>query len=190
MIRYLFVLPLFFSCASLDYQEIYQFTKSNLIGVSDIEINEDLIKKTKYSFIKVKIGKSKVAILPLSEIENDVYTWVGSDAVIFTKNGRIIKTIGLQYNLSMINKNNDEIFVNLHDPDAIISQKLELSSQDLVISGKNNYEEIKETFTTDQFKWSGVNTFIRDKKSGLVFKSTQEIHPRLNIISLDFVYVY
>ena len=53
MIRALLVIPFLFSCASLDYSELYDLARLSIIGADDIPIDQDLINKTRYSFVKV-----------------------------------------------------------------------------------------------------------------------------------------
>ena len=192
MTKYIFIsLLVFSSCASLDYKEIYNLSKNSLFGVDDIEINQDLINEIQYSFIKVRIGKSRIAIMPLAEINENIYKWVGSDSIIYTLDGKIVKTIGLDHNIDLVNKTQKQAIIFLRNPDAMITQKISYEIKDLdIVNSNSQYDLINEEFHTVDFKWSGKNTYIRDKKSGLYFKSTQEIHPRLEKISLDFVYTY
>lgn len=178
------------SCASLDYEEIYSISRNAIFGVDDIVINQDLINRTRYSFIKVKIGKSRVAIMPLSEISNNVYKWVGSDSTIYTLNGKIIKTIGLDHDIDLISMEPEQTLILLQHPNAMITQSISYKTMELSNSLNSKYEEIREVFNTIDFKWRGENIYIRDKKSGLYYKSTQSIHPRLDKVSLDFVYIY
>ena len=187
MIRLLLIMPFLYSCASLDYAELYNIAKVGILGVDDIPIDQDLINKTKYSFVKVKIGKSSVAIMPLSSIENNVYKWVGSDATIYTKNGKIIKTFGLEHDIDLIENNNNQSIIMLKNPDALITQRINITQLN---SSNENFIKINETFYTEDFTWKGNNEYLIEKSSGLSYKSTQEIHPRLKIMSLEFVYVF
>ena len=187
MIRSLFILLFLFSCASFDYVELYDIAKVNILGVDDIPIDQDLINKTKYSFVKVKIGKSSVAIMPLSKIENNVYKWVGSDATIYTLNGKIIKTFGLEHDINLIENNKNQATIMLKNPDALIIQRINITQEE---SSNENFIQINEIFQTEDFAWKGNNEYLIEKKSGLIYKSTQEIHPRLKKMSLEFVYVF
>ena len=187
MIRALLIIPFLYSCASLDYSELYDLARLSIVGAEDIPIDQDLINKTRYSFVKVKIGKSRVAIMPLSSIENNVYKWVGRDATLYTNNGKIIKTLGLDHNIDIIENKDDTALILLKNPNALITQSFVSRT---VETTNKKFLEIKESFSTEDFKWSGENTYIMDKKSGLFYKSTQKIHPRLKEVSLEFVYIF
>ena len=187
MIRALLVIPFLFSCASLDYSELYDLARLSIIGADDIPIDQDLINKTRYSFVKVKIGKSRVAIMPLSSINNNIYKWVGRDATIYTKKGKIIKTLGLDHNIDIIENKDDTAVIMLKNPNALITQRFISSTTETT---NKKFVEIKESFYTENFKWKGENFYLMDNKSGLYYKSTQTNHPRLEELSLELVYIF
>ena len=76
--------------------------------------------------MKIRFGRGPHAILILAYIRDGVYEWVGADdVVIYTYNGRIIRTIGLTHNFEL-KKYRDVIhpatdsaseLVNLYNPD-------------------------------------------------------------------------
>ena len=47
-------------------------------GVPDVIIDDAYISAKEYSFAKVKIGRSGIAIMTLAGIENDIFTWISS----------------------------------------------------------------------------------------------------------------
>ena len=79
------------SCAFLEYEETFTAMKVLTFGVKDIAIDSEFVENRGSSFIKVKIGRSILAIMTLSRIEDDTFIWVGqNNEIIKTKYGRII----------------------------------------------------------------------------------------------------
>ena len=89
------------SCSYISYTEILPTIRSVVIGAGDIEINQSYIDSKEYSFAKFKIGRSSIAILSLAYIKDGVFEWVSSsNERIFTFNGKIIKTIYFDIDIS------------------------------------------------------------------------------------------
>ena len=77
------------------YSEIFGTLKNYALG-SNINITEQFIEDFPYSFAIVQIGRSPEIRMVLLSAENNIYEWVSSDKIrIFTKRGKIIKTIGI-----------------------------------------------------------------------------------------------
>ena len=105
MIRILAMLFLLSSCGNLPIAYIQNFSSINdvLFGFDEYEITKEVYESYEYSFIKVRFGRGPHSILILAYINNGIYEWVGQDDVrIFTKNGRVISTVGLPNNLYKI----------------------------------------------------------------------------------------
>ncbi|MDB4112396.1 YjbF family lipoprotein [bacterium] len=106
MIRILLTLLLLSSCGNLPIAYIQNFSSVNnvVFGYPDYEISQDIFDEYDNSFMKVRFGKGPHSILILAYIKDDVYEWVGTDDVrLFTSNGRVIKTIGLDHNFELPN---------------------------------------------------------------------------------------
>ena len=124
------------SCAYLEYREMYDFAKVSIVGVDDIEIDPSYLEDREFSFIKVKLGRSKVATLTLVSVQDNIYEWIGANNErIITMHGRVIATSGLEYNLQILNtaKIGDvvdiekNLLISLSEPSAIVSQSITLS---------------------------------------------------------------
>jgi hypothetical protein len=106
MIRILLALLLLSSCGNLPIAYIQNFSSVNnvVFGYPDYDISQDIFDEYDNSFMKVRFGKGPHSILILAYIKNDVYEWVGTDDVrLFTLNGRVIKTVGLDHNFELPN---------------------------------------------------------------------------------------
>ena len=204
------------SCTSRDYidgpKAIYQSVK----GV-DYEITDAVIDSKEFSFIKVNIGRSIVATMTLFDINNGTYEWISSDADqrIYTKQGKIIKTIGLEHDIEILanshfslNSTNDsgKYFVRLHNPIGMFTQTFDRKKSEILDYNRSwlhnfnyGFKEFKfrnkpkfvieERFRTAVYRWAGKNTYWVDENLNVI-KSTQTIHPYLPKITINYFYKY
>ena len=99
MIRAALILLLLSSCGNLPITYIQNFSSVNSVvfGFPDQEITQELYDEYEYSFIKVRFGRGPISIMILAYVDDGVYQWSGVDDVtLYTLNGRVIKTTGLQ----------------------------------------------------------------------------------------------
>tara|TARA_Y100000766_G_C18394951_1_gene359992 strand:- start:37 stop:540 length:504 start_codon:yes stop_codon:yes gene_type:complete len=167
------------------------------MGSKDIIISEDFINQREFSFAKIKIGRSSPVILSLESINEDLYEWVSADQErIYTFNGKIVRTEGLIYNTNHLNISippdyNDLPLtqfnlIMLSNPDAMIKQQSELYLHSSSKTSITVFEEIE----TSQYEWNFTNEYVVDKKSMLVTKSVQKIHPKLSTFNIEFFYKF
>jgi hypothetical protein len=98
MIRLILILLFLSGCGNLPIAYIQNFSSVNnvIFGYPDYEITNEIYDDYEDSFMKIRFGRGPHAILILAYIRDGVYEWVGADdVVIYTYNGRIIRTIGL-----------------------------------------------------------------------------------------------
>ena len=199
MIRFkIFFLAIFLSsCAGFDYFQAAPLIKNSIMGSKDIIISEDFINQREFSFAKIKIGRSSPVILSLESINEDLYEWVSADQErIYTFNGKIVRTEGLIYNTNHLNISippdyNDLPLTHfnlimLSNPDAMIKQQSELYLHSSSKTSITIFEEIE----TSQYEWNFTNEYVVDKKSMLVTKSVQKIHPKLSTFNIEFFYKF
>jgi len=175
------------SCSNIPVKQMFPMIKASLFGIPQIEISENFIDSQPYSFIKVRIGKSSQAILVLSTIKDDIYVWVSSTGEkIYTFNGKIIKTHGLNYNLEEFSP---KFFPNNKLPqkvthDILLSNPKKFVTQDSVIESSFNKSSdnslIIEAITTDGFKWSYKNYYE--------FKNGIEVNRFISSQTEDFIF--
>lgn len=187
MNKYIFTLLFISSCAFVDYENFPQLAYRAIKGADDIEITNDFLNNNEFSFVKVKIGKQSIAVLILSKIEDDVYRWVSSEGeVLLTKQGRLIKSFGLQHNVDVIQReqiaeNEFLTSVFLDSPRALITK---ISKHH---SFENDEFDIVEEFSVSRLNWRGKNLF-KFNDSGLVEYSYQYFHPKSPPIEMYFYY--
>ena len=106
MIRIILALLFLSSCGNLPIAYIQNFSSVNnvVFGYPDYIISQDIFNEYDNTFMKVRFGKGPHSILILAYIKDGVYEWVGTDDVrLFTLNGRVVKTIGLDHNFEISN---------------------------------------------------------------------------------------
>ena len=204
MIRIAFVVLFLSSCGNLPITYIQNFSSVNSVvfGFPDYEVTEEIFNDYENSFIKVRFGRGPHAILILAYAEDNVYEWIGADSVkIYTLNGRIVKTVGLNSNIEIL-RPSDNIFlasdvyetVNLFNPDLISSTiHRSMNSRKATIKklGRSiQVNRIEESFDLDLIGWSGVNLYYQNTTTGQIESSEQRIHPRLPTIKIEYYFKY
>ena len=204
MIRTAFVVLFLSSCGNLPITYIQNFSSVNSVvfGFPDYEVTEEIFNDYENSFIKVRFGRGPHAILILAYAEDNVYEWIGADSVkIYTLNGRIVKTVGLNSNIEIL-RPSDNIFlasdvyeaVNLFNPDLISSTiHRSMNSRKATIKklGRSiQVNRIEESFDLDLIGWSGVNLYYQNTTTGQIESSEQRIHPRLPIVKIEYYFKY
>jgi len=201
MIRIFYIIFIFLnSCSLVETKDIPTIARSLILGPPDMVISNEVYENMPYSFAKVKIGRSGAGLMVLLSIEEDIHEWIGpNDEKIFTKNGKIIKTIGLDYNVKILNPNfsfqhcdscNFDYYMQLFNPEALITQRANatfLSIEDLEFFKTTPTRLMIENFYTSKFKWNGENKYWFDK-DGVAIKTVQEIHPNLGKVEITFFY--
>ena len=204
MIRIAFVVLFLSSCGNLPITYIQNFSSVNSVvfGFPDYEVTEEIFNDYENSFIKVRFGRGPHAILILAYAKDNVYEWIGADNVkIYTLNGRIVKTVGLNSNIEIL-RPSDNIFlvsdlyetVNLFNPDLISSTiHRSMNSRKATIKklGRTiQVNRIEESFDLDLIGWSGVNLYYQNPTTGRIESSEQRIHPRLPIVKIEYYFKY
>ena len=204
MIRIAFVVLFLNSCGNLPITYIQNFSSVNSVvfGFPDYEVTEEIFNDYENSFIKVRFGRGPHAILILAYAEDNVYEWIGADSVkIYTLNGRIVKTVGLNSNIEIL-RPSDNIFltsdvyetINLFNPDLISSTiHRSMNSRKATIKklGRSiQVNRIEESFDLDLIGWSGVNLYYQNTTTGQIESSEQRIHPRLPIVKIEYYFKY
>ena len=69
LVVYFCILLLCSSCNYISYSQIAPMVKTAVFGVDDIVIDDEYLKNKEYSFAKIKIGKSGIAI-SLCDVSN------------------------------------------------------------------------------------------------------------------------
>ena len=178
------------SCASVDtespYTEVFSGIGSYLFDRKQ-DVSDEFVDSFPYSFAIVSIGRSPEYRLVLVNIVNDTYEWISADYVrIFTKKGRIVKTIGLQHDVEFKKyidiSNNLPLTVN-----SLIVDYIEPQLYNVILEVKYKHQNniVMEEFSSSILNWNGLNLY-KISDSGDVIETEQSIHPFVPKIKMKF----
>ena len=105
MIKFLPVLIftlLISSCSGISYQQVYPLLKQATVGAPDFIVTQEFINKKKFSFIKARFGKGRPVIMVLAGVDDsNILQWISAKGeMLYTLNGKVIRSYGLPYNIS------------------------------------------------------------------------------------------
>ena len=178
------------SCASVDtespYTEVFRGIGSYLLDRKQ-DVSDEFVDSFPYSFAIVSIGRSPEYRLVLVNIVNDTYEWISADYVrIFTKKGRIVKTIGLQHDVEF--KKYSDISNNLPlTVNSLIVDYIEPQLYNVILEVKYKHQNniVMEEFSSSILNWNGLNLY-KISDSGDVIETEQSIHPFVPKIKMKF----
>jgi len=187
------------SCSYISYNQAIPLLKNAIVGAEDINVDEEYINSRKYSFMKIKIGRSAVSVLSLASIDADgLYKWVNSSGEsIYTFNGKIVKTTSIVHDLQLYNY--DDFKLSLVNPviqtsyDTFVYNPLGFVTQEASIKPDESLKQngiiiFTEKIISKGFSWKFTNEYYLDTKLNRVVKSKQFIHPKYPEIEIDFYY--
>lgn len=205
--RKLLFLPLLFllaACADSDVVQVGDFVL-NSFDKSAQKIPRDRAAAIPYATMGMELGSSAQALLVLGTVAQNELDWfAGEQLFVRTRNGRVIRTAGLPYDLGGLRDLSADLALggaarssgpqqfSLDFPDlgifgatAQCSQK-DMGDDDVEIFGSRiATRHIVEHCTVEAMRWSFDNEFWKDKASGYVWRSSQYIHPKSPPLTLE-----
>lgn len=200
MIKHLLIILLISSCSFMDKENLL-IVKNSISGYPQNIVTAELYAQQKFSFVEVSFGRGPSAILSLSSIKQNIYKWQSSeDVVIYTYNGFVLKTEGLEHNIET-NYYNLQLDQKLVQNINFLNPPLFGIGLDISKVSENNTKIKKGPFDIETkiirvrkkipfLKWKKVDKFWINKETNFVEKSRQFIHPDLPPINLTFYYKY
>jgi len=207
---YIFCCFLVISCAQnpnlvpSSYTTIFSLISDSLFNDESV-INTEVIESIPYASALVNFNKSPKSLIILKSKENNTYTWVSADSkVFFTENGRVIGTMGLPNDLyEVIRPNikfkeilNKEALLNyvayysfkkptLNNLKVEISLKVIRNQKITIFKEEKNLVLVEERLINKQINWKRTNRFWVDPNDFFVWKSEQNISPKLPMLTLE-----
>ena len=204
---YLLIILLLTSCASLSSDKLapsftyaYEAVKNALFGYPDLNITREIVDNIPYASALLKIGKGTQGLVILETVENNNYAWVSKDNVyIVTRDGRIVRSLGLLNNITKITSINQSFkdiitkpnpvtehysYYSFEEP-LLLNLKVSVSItnkgvQEIEILGERmKLILIEESITSELIGWKEKNQFWVDPDDYFVWKSIQNITPKL-----------
>jgi hypothetical protein len=150
-----------------------------------------------YASLGVQLGSSGQGVAVLSRRQGEDRYWSSGEAIVFvTRNGRVIETVGLPYDLTKVTvrANNGlpaapgtaRTLVLMYDFRSLGAYNIVAHCTD-TDEGPETIEILGTAIQTrhhvercnaEQLDWSFENEFWLDPKTGFVWQSVQDIHPR------------
>jgi len=183
-----------------NYAQFYQLTKQSLsASFGKIRITRDQAASIPYASMGYSLDGGNQALLVLATDSGGELLWTGpSHAVIVTRDGRIVRTVGLGHDLAGLTLRNGaapapasavrgafttirlEDFPELGIYGAQVSCRARLVGQQKIsVLGQTvTTNRVDEACRSSKPDWSFVDTYWVDPDNGLVWRSRQHIHPK------------
>jgi len=198
------------SCSLIDsgkvaagYVEAIKAVNQYYFGYEENLITPELIKQIPYASSVMKIGKGPKGLIILESVNKDNLTWVSADGVyLVIRNGKIIKTSGLNNNLIKIvstlnlsdslKEENKITYVNYYSFDKPylrnmrVETRVKNKGKKLVqlINKEIELTEFEEQISNDYIGWKVKNIYWADDDY-YIWKSKQYISPKVPPIFLE-----
>ena len=168
-------------------------------------ISPEVIESIPYASSLINFKKSPKSLVILQSKQKDTYTWVSADSRVFlTKNGRVVGTMGLPNDLYKINRPNISFreilsksglmnyvaYYSFKKP-SLNNLRVEISAQVIGnqrISILQDYKDlilVEEKLVSKKINWKKTNRYWVDPENFFVWKSEQNISPKLPMLSLE-----
>ena len=168
-------------------------------------ISPEVIESIPYASSLINFKKSPKSLVILQSKQKDTYTWVSSDSRVFlTKNGRIIGTMGLPNDLykierpnisfkEILNKTGSINYVAYYSfkKPSLNNLKVEISVEVIgrkkinILRKEKDLILVEERLISKKINWKRTNRFWVDPKTFFVWKSEQNISPKLPMLTLE-----
>ena len=212
ILKFCTVLYCFFiiSCAqnpnfvSSSYLTIFNLVSDSIFKGED-EISPDIIEKIPYASSLINFKKGSKSLIILESKQKNIYRWVSADSKVFlTNNGRVVGTIGLDNDLYKINRPNikfEEILKkgsarnyvayysfkkpSLNNLRVEISAKVIGNQRIKILQDYKDLILVEEMLVSKKINWKKTNRYWIDPDNYYVWKSEQNISPKLPMLSLE-----
>jgi hypothetical protein len=192
-------------CSSSDsgntnYAQFYQLAKQSLsASFGDVRVTRDQAASIPYASMGYRQDGGNQILLVLATDSGGELLWTGpSHAVIVTRDGRIVRTVGLGHDLAGLTMRNAsapppgaaaqgpfssarlEDFPELGIFGALVSCRAHLvGRQKIDILGQAvTTNRVDEACQSQRPEWSFMDSYWVDPDNGLVWRSRQHVHPK------------
>jgi hydroxymethylpyrimidine pyrophosphatase-like HAD family hydrolase len=190
------------SCSFISFSDSIPLVKTAIFGYPNVPITENDYANREFSFVIAYFEKGPMTTFVLSESNNGIMKWVGSDgAIIFTKSGEVIKTLGLDHDYEALDKS-----FNLLNKDLGGSYYVQLRNPSGFFLYQSNIKQLKKEIIDIQYKSINVSKYVETvfveklnldlenyywvDENGTVVKSMQHLNPKLPPLTIEYFYKY
>ena len=192
-------------CSSADsgntnYTQFYQLAKQSLSATfGTVRVTRDQAASIPYASMGYSLDGGNQMLLVLATDSSGELLWTGpSHAVIVTRDGRIVRTVGLGHDLAGLTMRNAaapspaaavrapfssirlEDFPELGLYGTLVSCRAHLAGRQRIdILGQAvAADRVDEVCQSQKPEWTFVDSFWVDTENGVVWRSRQHIHPK------------
>ncbi len=192
-----------------DAHLLVQALRNAIAGPGPSKVTLQQAAAIPYASLGVRIGSGSEFLIVLALDGRHSKLWTaGKTVALQTDDGRIVRTSGLAHNLSGVSgdlgaavspldalRQHGGKRILLYDFADLNAYSVKtvcrmgtLGSENIQILGKAiPTTRVEESCRADALGWSFVNTYWVGAKSGMVWKSVQYIHPRLESVSTEIL---
>lgn len=174
-------------------------------GVPDAPITPEYVANLPYASMTAKIGRGQRSLLVLAEYDGPDLRWVAAnDAALVTRNGRLVKTAGLDRNLrDTVGLEDDPIAAATFEFAGLHLRKVDLWSERRfgvpiestfevigrqtisILDNGHDTLVVRERNRAQSVRWSFDNIFWLDFQTGFAWKSLQHFDPSTAAVELQ-----
>jgi hypothetical protein len=187
-----------------DAGSLYEIAK-NVWSGSSKKVTLEEAASVPYASMGIRLGGSPEVMIILAGDMGGQRLWTSAAKIaITTKDGRIVRTAGFEHNLGGYGPQGDTLGKDggrtlrwqADFPDLslysvpIVCRDRPAGDETIVILGKDVHtRRIDESCANEgsELDWSFDNTYWLDPASGLVWRSIQHVHPRLDAIETEIL---
>ena len=187
-----------------DIASIYEIAK-NVWSDRSRKVTLEEAASVPYASMGIRLGDSSEVMIVLAGDTNGQSLWTSSAKIaITTQGGRIVRTAGFEHNLGGYSSLSDTLGKDsgrtlryqVDFPDLslysvpIVCQDQPAVDETIIILGKDIHTQRIEELCAcadGELDWSFNNTYWLDPESGLVWRSIQHVHPRLDVVDTEIL---
>ncbi len=177
-------------------------------GYPDVALSRSQINALPYACIQVKIGRGPRSLLVLGRQENDDLHWISADqAVIITRRGHIVRTVGLGTNLRGAHYLSTPLMPMIHSQSrhTQYQREIDIEHNDFYqVNIQSNLQYVgEETITilgiaystlkiqeyckAPFIEWQHMNTYWISPEQGVMWRSLQHFAPDMPAASIEIL---
>ena len=179
------------SCTLFPYDETVTYASGYLFGFEGDIVLEEEYEERKFSFLNLKIGRSPSINMVLAYVDDGRQEWRSNDDLrLFTRDGRIEKSVGLN---SDINVEYENAFISLTNPNLRQSPlEIELIKEAPITF---NYlgEDVEALYKAYRYNvpsigWEQIVEVI--SKDNVPLRTIQQLNPLMPKTRIDFYFKF
>ena len=179
------------SCTLFPYDETVTYASGYLFGFEGDIVLEEEYEERKFSFLNLKIGRSPSINMVLAYVDDGRQEWRSNDDLrLFTRDGRIEKSVGLNSDIDVKYEN---AFISLTNPDLRQSPlEIELIKEAPITF---NYlgEDVEALYKAYRYNvpsigWEQIVEVI--SKDNVPLRTIQQLNPLMPKTRIDFYFKF